>query len=63
MKRLWSSQVGTSTRSVLSLGIAKVVDSSLRRPGMPPNKRLKLAARVDEGMNLSSARRSLSAVR
>jgi hypothetical protein len=29
----------------------------------PPNKRLKLAARVDYGMNLSSARRSLSAIR
>jgi len=29
----------------------------------PPNKRLKLAARVDHGMNLSSARRSLSAIR
>ena len=29
----------------------------------PPNKRLKVAARVDCGMNLSSARRSLSAVR
>jgi hypothetical protein len=28
-----------------------------------PNKRLKLAARVDWGMNLSSARRSLSAIR
>jgi len=28
-----------------------------------PNKRLKLAARVDLGMNLSLARRSLSAVR
>jgi hypothetical protein len=28
-----------------------------------PNKRLKLAARVNQGMNLSSARRSLSAVR
>jgi hypothetical protein len=28
-----------------------------------PNKRLKLAARVDYGMNFSSARRSLSAVR
>ncbi|MGH8848487.1 MAG: hypothetical protein ACREXQ_14780 [Polaromonas sp.] len=28
-----------------------------------PNKRLKLAARVDCGMNPSSARRSLSAVR
>jgi len=28
-----------------------------------PNKRLKLAARVDCGMNLSSARRSLSAIR
>ena len=27
------------------------------------NKRLKLAARVDYGMNLSSARRSLSAIR
>ena len=31
--------------------------------GAPSNKRLKLAARVDEGMNLSSARRSLSAIR
>ena len=30
---------------------------------VPPNKRLKLAARVDYGMNLSSARRSLSAIR
>src|SRR5206468_12018193 len=29
----------------------------------PPNKRLKLPARVDCGMNLSSARRSLSAIR
>src|SRR5690349_12675033 len=29
----------------------------------PPNQRLKLAARVDWGMNLSSARRSLSAIR
>jgi len=29
----------------------------------PPNKRLKLAARVDWGMNLFSARRSLSAIR
>ena len=28
----------------------------------PPNKRLKLTARVDYGMNLSSARRSLSAI-
>jgi len=28
-----------------------------------PNKRLKLAARVDYGMNRSSARRSLSAIR
>ncbi|SRR6266516_799593 len=28
-----------------------------------PNKRLKLTARVDYGMNLSSARRSLSAIR
>src|SRR5258706_8382073 len=45
-----------------------------RRPGvgrcdagasvmMAPNKRLKLAARVDEGMKLSSARRGLSAIR
>src|SRR6266705_5453124 len=29
----------------------------------PPNKRLKLTARVDYGMNRSSARRSLSAIR
>jgi hypothetical protein len=28
-----------------------------------PNKRLKLSARVNYGMNLSSARRSLSAIR
>jgi hypothetical protein len=28
-----------------------------------PNKRLKLAARVNYGMNLFSARRSLSAIR
>ena len=34
--------------------------SSVRRR---PNKRLKLAARADCGMNLSSARRSLSAIR
>jgi len=33
------------------------------RVGAAPNKRLKLAARVDYGMNLSSARRSLSAIR
>ncbi len=31
--------------------------------GVQPNKRLKLTARVDCGMNLSSARRSLSAIR
>jgi hypothetical protein len=30
---------------------------------VPPNKRLKLAARVDYGMNCSSARRSLGASR
>src|SRR5947199_92978 len=30
---------------------------------MAPNKRLKLTARVDYGMNCSSARRSLSAIR
>jgi hypothetical protein len=30
---------------------------------LPPNKRLKLAARVDCGMDLSSARRSLNAIR
>ncbi len=30
---------------------------------MLPNKRLKLTARVDYGMNLSSARRSLNAIR
>jgi len=33
----------------------------IREVGQRPNKRLKLAARVDCGMNLSSARRSLSA--
>jgi len=31
--------------------------------GLPSNKRLKLSARVDYGMNLSLARRSLSAIR
>jgi len=30
---------------------------------LQPNQRLKLTARVDLGMNLSSARRSLSAIR
>ena len=30
---------------------------------LPPNKRLKLPARVNCGMTLSSARRSLSAIR
>jgi len=30
---------------------------------LPPNKRLKLTARANYGMNLSSARRSLSAIR
>jgi hypothetical protein len=38
-----------------------VCPAALRKA--PPNKRLKLAARVDYGMNLSSARRSLSAIR
>ena len=33
------------------------------RAGRPPNKRLKLAARVDYGMNLFSARPRLSAIR
>ncbi len=32
-------------------------------PDPLPNKRLKLAARVDCGMSFSSARRSLSAIR
>ena len=36
---------------------------ALSQLGQRPNKRLKLAARVDCGMNLSSARRSLSAIR
>ena len=38
-----------------------VMADTLRQ--VPPNKRLKLAARVDCGMNLFSARRSLSAFR
>jgi hypothetical protein len=37
--------------------------NSLTAGGGPPNKRLKLPARVDCGMNLFSARRSLSAIR
>src|SRR6266550_4711015 len=36
---------------------------SLRSSGLLPNMRLKLTARVDCGMNLFSARRSLSAIR
>ncbi len=36
---------------------------SIESCGAPSNKRLKLPARVDYGMNLSSARRSLSAIR
>ncbi len=41
----------------------KIRSGSLREDAPLPNKRLKLAARVDCGMNLSSARRSLSAIR
>ena len=37
--------------------------SALHLGGLLPNTRLKLSARVDWGMNLSSARRSLSAFR
>ena len=41
-----------------------VRDRSLRSlMAEPPNMRLKLAARADCGMNSSSARRSLSAIR
>ena len=42
---------------------AEMVDFSSKHFGAPPNKRLKLAARVDYRMYLSSARRSLSAIR
>jgi len=38
-------------------------DQSVDQCRLLPNKRLKLTARVDYGMNLSSARRSLSAIR
>ena len=44
-------------------GLFIVVSDSFERCGQRPNKRLKLTARVDCGMNLSSARRSLSAIR
>jgi hypothetical protein len=50
---------------LLTMGLAT---GTLRRSGgssggRTPNKRLKLTARVDCGMNLFSARRSLSAIR
>ncbi len=52
-----------SELSGLDLRLAKrlVITSGLTEP--LSNMRLKLAARVDCGMNLSSARRSLSAIR
>ena len=43
------------------IGLPQRVEVRSVRP--PSNKRLKLAARVDYGMSLSSARRSLSAIR
>ncbi len=42
---------------------AQIEELALIQCGGRPNKRLKLAARVDCGMNLFSARRSLSAIR
>jgi len=50
-------QHGTKLCSGTSEGLVLVIGNA------PPNKRLKLAARIDWGMNLSSARRSLSAIR
>jgi hypothetical protein len=47
-----------------ALNTESYVGVALDSGGRPlPNKRLKLTARVDYGMNLSSARRSLSAIR
>src|SRR5213594_2232406 len=45
------------------LGQARTTTSLLMIVCQQPNKRLKLAARVHCGMNLSLARRSLSAIR
>jgi len=41
----------------------KLSQSVLKANRAPPNTRLKLTARVDYGMNLTLARRSLSAIR
>jgi hypothetical protein len=50
-----------------SVHVTVILAPSIWRPPLvrhlPPNKRLKLTARVDYGVNLSSARRSLSAIR
>ncbi len=44
-------------------GLFIVVSDFFETCGQRPNKRLKLAARADCGVNLFSARRSLSAIR
>ncbi len=51
----WPLLAGASFATVAGLLL-------LPRLSGPPNKRLKLTARVDCGMSLSSARRSLSAI-
>ena len=67
----WTQVVWADTGYLLKQHPGGLEDSDSVNPGAdtlrltsgPPNKRLKLAARVDCGMNLSSARRSLSAIR
>ncbi len=61
------SRASDGNRSCRCRGCSPLVAAHTRAVAraqrMPPNKRLKLAARVDYGMNLSSARRSSSAIR
>ena len=58
-----TSLAGFSRHASGGLGFVECFVGEVEFVTMLPNKRLKLAARVDYGMNLSSARRSLSAIR
>src|SRR6266576_6322 len=65
LRRAVSEQVGFSfeIRRDSEGPIAAAFHAPIRLSGnVPPNKRLKLTARVDYGMNSFSARRSLSAI-
>ncbi len=57
---LWS-EIDPSCRAQVKVGVGTLPSSDHERA--PSNKRLKLPARVDCGMNSFSARRSLSAIR